>query len=57
MAERIDDHQLEQLRQTVEQQEDCGREGDFYRLTELDGQFHNQVVEATRKPHSMGFSR
>jgi len=34
-----------------------GRKGDFYRVAQLDGQFHNQVVEATRKPYSMGFSR
>jgi DNA-binding GntR family transcriptional regulator len=57
VAERIDDHQLDQLKQTVTQQEECGNDGDFYRLTELDGEFHTQIVEAAGNRYFSGFSR
>jgi DNA-binding GntR family transcriptional regulator len=57
IAERIGDPQLERLRQTVEQQEECSKGGDFYELTELDGQFHTLMVEATGNRYFTGFSR
>jgi DNA-binding GntR family transcriptional regulator len=57
IAERIGDPQLERLRQTVEQQEECSKGGDFYELTELDGQFHTLMVEATGNRYFAGFSR
>jgi DNA-binding GntR family transcriptional regulator len=57
VVERINDHQLEHLKQTVRQQEDYGKDGDFYRLTELDGEFHTQIIDATGNRYFSGFSR
>jgi DNA-binding GntR family transcriptional regulator len=57
IAERIGDPQLERLRQTAVQQEECSKRGDFYELTELDGQFHTLMVEATGNRYFTGFSR
>jgi len=34
-----------------------GRKGDFYRVAQLDGQFHTQIVEATGNRYFSGFSR
>ena len=57
VAERIDDGQLEQLRWTIERQEKCSRDGDFYELTTLDGRFHTLIVEATGNRYFSDFSR
>lgn len=57
ITERIGDSQLERLRRTAEQQEECSKHGDFYELTELDGQFHTLMVEATGNRYFTGFSR
>jgi DNA-binding GntR family transcriptional regulator len=57
VTERIQDPQLELLRQTVVQQEECGKGGDFYELTTLDGEFHTLIVEATGNRYFSGFSR
>jgi DNA-binding GntR family transcriptional regulator len=57
VVERINDAHLEQLRDTIVQQEECGREGDFYRLTILDGQFHTVIVDATGNRYFSSFSR
>lgn len=57
IAERIGDPQLERLRQTAVQQEECSKRGDFYELTELDGKFHTLMVEATGNRYFTGFSR
>jgi DNA-binding GntR family transcriptional regulator len=56
-TERIDDRQLEKLRDTVQQQERCSREGDFYQLTSLDGRFHTLIAEATGNRYFTEFSR
>jgi DNA-binding GntR family transcriptional regulator len=57
VTERIDDRQLEQLRQTVEQQEECSLDGEFYELTILDGRFHTLIAEATGNRYFSDFSR
>jgi len=57
VAARIDDRQLKQLRRTVAEQEECNKERDFYRLTILDGQFHNLIIEAAGNRYFTGFSR
>lgn len=57
VAERIDDRQLEQLRRTIERQEKCSRDGDFYELTTLDGRFHTLIAEATGNRYFSDFSR
>jgi DNA-binding GntR family transcriptional regulator len=54
---RIDDHQLEELRKTVVEQEKCNQERDFYRLTILDGHFHTLIVESSGNRYFTGFSR
>lgn len=56
VAERIDDLQLEQLRRTIERQEKCSREGEFYELTTLDDRFHTLIAEATGNRYFSGFS-
>jgi len=56
VAARIGDHQLEQLRRTVAEQEKCNKELDFYRLTILDGQFHTLIIEAAGNRYFTGFS-
>jgi len=56
-TQRINDRQLEQLRQIVQQQEQCSRDGDFYELTALDGRFHTLLAEATGNRYFSEFSR
>lgn len=56
VTERIQAPQLEQMRQTIAQQEECSKRGDFYELTTLDGQFHTLIVEATGNRYFSGFS-
>jgi len=46
-AERINDRQLEQLRDVIGRQEECNKQADYYNLAELNGRFHTLIAEAT----------
>ena len=46
-AERIDDQELEQLKDILAQQKRCSAEARFYDLAELDYEYHTRIAEAT----------
>jgi DNA-binding GntR family transcriptional regulator len=56
-AERIDDRQLERLKDIVADQERSNQQADFYSLAELDGQFHTLIAEATDNRYFTDFTR
>jgi DNA-binding GntR family transcriptional regulator len=46
-CDRITDEQLQELSETVKQQQQCGELAVFYSLAELDRRFHTLLAEAT----------
>jgi DNA-binding GntR family transcriptional regulator len=46
-AHRITGEQLQQLHETISQQQECSDSGQFYELAESDCRFHTQLAEAT----------
>lgn len=55
-AERINDRQLERLKDIVADQERSNKQADFYSLAELDGQFHTLIAEATGNRYFTDFT-